>query len=129
MLIWYANIPEETEYFLHRAHGGWFGVSLSLLFLKFIVPFIALLPRAAKRNHNHLIVIASLILVMQYVDVFWMVLPNFSEKFNFSAWDLGIFAFFLGLFLLSIHKFLAKNNLVLIKDPRIDEALHHHVTY
>src|SRR6185312_2964559 len=57
MLIWYANIPEETEYFIIRATQGWMGISMALLIFKFIVPFMALLPRAAKRNQKHLVVI------------------------------------------------------------------------
>jgi hypothetical protein len=130
MLIWYANIPEETEYYLMRAEGNWMAISLSLLILKFIVPFLALLPRGAKRNETHLTLVCVLILVMQYVDVYWMVYPNFFEgEVKFGFYEIGLLVGFMGLFLISIQKFLSKNNLVAIKDPRISEALHHHVTY
>ncbi len=130
MLIWYANIPEETEYYLQRAHGGWYYVSLSLLIFKFIVPFIALLPRWAKRNRDYLKIVCWLILIMQYVDIYWMVYPNFNEHhITFSIWEIGVFLGFLGLFLKIVTAFLSRNNLVPIKDPRIEESLHHHVTY
>lgn len=61
MLIWYANIPEETEFYLIRTSGGWMSVSMALLVFKFIVPFLVLLPRAAKRNETHLMVVSALI--------------------------------------------------------------------
>lgn len=130
MLIWYANIPEETEYFMIRSHGGWYLLSLSLLVFKFIVPFVALLPRWAKRNKDYLKVVCWLILVMQYVDVYWMVYPNYKEgHVFFSIWEIGIFLGFLGLFLKVVTGFLSSHNLVPLRDPRIDESLHHHVTY
>lgn len=130
MLIWYANIPEETEYYLMRAEGGWMAISFGLLFFKFIIPFLALLPRGMKRDPNQLIWICVLILVMQYVDVYWMVYPNFFEgHVTFGFYEIALLAFFLGLFLLTIIKFFQKNSMVAVKDPRLHEALHHHVSY
>lgn len=130
MLIWYANIPEETEYYLMRMNGGWTAISLGLLIFRFIVPFLALLPRGAKRNDNHVLLVASLILVMQFVDIYWMVYPNFFEgQLTFGFWEIGLFAGFAGLFLAILMHFYSKNSLVAIKDPRMHEALKHHVTY
>ena len=101
---------------------------LALIFLKFIIPFLALAPRAAKRNLAHVRNVAVLILLTQVLDNYWLVYPNLSYKETiFSFWEIGVFAGFLGLFLLRTHQFLTKNNVVAIKDPRIDEAIHHHV--
>ncbi len=130
MLQWYANIPEETEYYIMRSQNGWMAISIALLFFRFIVPFLALLPRAAKRNENHVILVSILILVMQYVDIFWMVYPNFFEgHMTFGFWEVGIFAGFAGLFLICVTNFFGKHSLVAVRDPRIHEALEHHVTY
>lgn len=130
MLIWYANIPEETEYYLLRSHGGWMGISMALLIFKFIVPFLALLPKAAKRSEGHLIAVCVLILIMQYVDVYWMVYPNFYENHvTFGFYEVGLLAFFVGIFMAALSKFYSKNQLVAVKDPRLHEALHHHVSY
>jgi hypothetical protein len=136
MLIWYANIPEETEYFLIRGHGGWWYISLSLLFFKFMVPFLALLPRWAKRSPSQLKAVAYLILFMQYVDIYWMVYPNFGGHGEgehapvlFSWIEIGVFAGFLGIFLMSVHKFLSSNSIVPYRDPRIQESINHHVVY
>lgn len=130
MLIWYANIPEETEYYIMRSQHGWLGVSMALLIFRFIVPFIALLPRGLKRNENHVIAVSVLILIMQYVDIWWMVYPNFFEgEMTFGVWEIGLFALFAGVFLFCFANFFKKTSLVAIKDPRIGEALSHHVTY
>lgn len=130
MLIWYANIPEETEYYIMRSQHGWLAVSMALLVFRFIVPFIALLPRWAKRNHNHVIAISVLVLVMQYVDIWWMVYPNFYHgHMTFGFWEIGMFALFAGLFLIGLMSFFTKFSLVPVKDPRLHEAVNHHVTY
>lgn len=130
MLIWYANIPEETEFFLMRSQGGWTGVSLSLLFLRFIAPFIILLPRWVKRTDAAVIAVAILVLIMQYVDIFWLVYPNFFEgNLVFGLPEVGLMMGIGGLFLWTFTHFLSKNSLVPLKDPRLHEAIAHHVTY
>jgi hypothetical protein len=130
MLIWYANIPEETEYYIMRAQNGWMAISMILLIFRFIVPFLALLPKGMKRNENHLLLVSGLILVMQYLDIYWMVYPNFFDgKVTFGFAEIGMFLGFAGLFLAVFFRFLSKHSLVAIKDPRMHEAVNHHVTY
>ena len=130
MLQWYANIPEETEYYILRAQGGWLPISLALLIFRFVVPFLALLPRGNKRNDTNVIAVAVLVLVMQYVDIFWMVYPNFFDgHLTFGFYEIGIFAGFAGAFLLTMMAFWSKHSLVPTKDPRIHEAINHHVAY
>lgn len=130
MLIWYANIPEETEFYLMRSHSGWLAISFALLIFRFIVPFLALLPRDAKRNDANLVAVSVLVLLMQYVDIYWLVYPNFNEGTPvFGFYEIALFAGFAGVFLTMILKFLSNNNIVAIKDPRMHEAVDHHVTY
>lgn len=130
MLIWYANIPEETEFFLERAHGGWMTVSLSLLVFKFIVPFLALLPMRAKRSAPHLIWVSVLILAMEYIDIYWLVYPNLNEhKPMMGISEIGVFLGFLGMFIFAISRFLSRYSLIPMKDPRRHESMAHSVTY
>ncbi|MBE8221380.1 MAG: molybdopterin oxidoreductase [Bdellovibrionales bacterium] len=130
MLIWYANIPEETIYFLDRFNGEWIWVSIALLVFKFIVPFIALLPQWAKRNPSHLCAVSFLILFMQFIDVYWMVYPHYSKSvIKFSFAEVGIFLGFLGLFLYTSTKFLEKHSLIPKDDPFHDESTSHEVVY
>jgi hypothetical protein len=128
MLIWYANLPEETIFYAHRAQGGWMAISFSLLAFKFVVPFLMLLPRAAKRDKSHLVRVGCLLLVMQWVDIYWLVYPNFNEgEIVFSYQEVGLFLGFLGVLIYSVTRFLSKNSVVAVKDPYLHESLHHHV--
>lgn len=130
MLIWYANIPEETEFYLMRSHSGWLAISMSLLIFRFIVPFLALLPREAKRNNFNLVAISVLVLIMQYVDIYWLVYPNFNEGSpQFGFYEISLFLGFAGVFTLLVTRFLSQNSLVALKDPLLHEAVNHHVTY
>jgi hypothetical protein len=130
MLIWYANIPEETEYYIMRSQNGWLMVSIMLLIFRFIVPFLVLLPRGAKRDDKVVTMVSILVLVMQYVDIYWMVYPNFNDGVaQFGLLEIGVFAGFAGLFMFLVFNFFTKNSLVPVKDPRLNEALHHHVSY
>ena len=113
-----------------RSHSGWLIVSFALLIFRFIVPFITLLPREAKRNDSVLVSVSILVLIMQYVDIYWQVYPNFNEGTPvFGFYEVSIFAGFTGVFLAILMRFMTKNKLVALKDPRLDEALSHHVTY
>lgn len=102
MLIWYANIPEETIWFAHRWHGSWKWMSLTLLFGHFVLPFLALLTRAAKRHMVVLGITAAWLLVMRWVDIYWLIFPSiYKDGPQFSWMDLttligigGIFIWF-----------------------------------
>ncbi len=130
MLIWYANLPEETIFYIPRMEHGWVWVSIALLLFKFIVPFLALLPKWAKRNYNHLSAVCILILIMQYVDLYWLAYPNLNEhKPLFSYQEILIFIGFAGAFMFAVTRFLSKHSIVPMKDPRQHESSDHHVTY
>lgn len=75
MLYWYANLPEEIVWFQKRFTGGWEAVAWSLVIFHFILPFIILLPRATKRIAPALAVMAAWLLVMHWVDLWWMTMP------------------------------------------------------
>jgi hypothetical protein len=127
MLIWYANLPEETTYYIHRFNGSWGYVSAFLLFGKFLVPFFMLLPRHAKRNYTTLRNVAIFMLVAQWIDVMWMVQPQFfAEGPRFGFTEIGMTLGFIGIFGFMVARFLAKNNIVAIGDPRLEEAVFHH---
>lgn len=130
MLIWYANLPEETIFYQPRMAGAWTWVSVLLIVFKFIVPFLALLPKWAKRNQNHLIAVSILILLMQYVDMYWLIFPNLnSEEVVGGVLDFLVWGGFLGLFLMAVTRFWSKHPIVPVKDPRQHESNHHHVVY
>ena len=75
LLIWYANIPEETSFYRARLQGGWLYLSLALPFLRFFIPFFVLLCRPAKRNLTIIGMVAAWSLVMEFIDIYWVVMP------------------------------------------------------
>lgn len=130
MLVWYANLPEEAIYYLHRSEHGWKWLSLTLLFFKFVIPFLFLLPRWVKRDEGSLVVISILILIAQYADLYWMIYPQFDhEHIRFGLPELGLLVGFIGLFLYSLFHFFSKHPLVPVQDPRQRESSSHVVTY
>ena len=76
MLYWYANLPEETVWFHKRFEGGWGVVAVSLLVFNFVLPFLILLPRATKRIAPALATMAVWLLVMHWVDLWWVAMPS-----------------------------------------------------
>ncbi len=129
MLIWYANLPEETIFFLPRLapESGWFYISAFLLIGKFFVPFLGLIRRDVKRNERVLVMMGVFMLFAQWIDILWLVQPNFFvEGPKIGLGEIGMFAGFWGLFLLIVFRFLSKNNVVAIGDPRLQDSQHHH---
>ncbi|MFO1519105.1 MAG: molybdopterin oxidoreductase [bacterium] len=126
MLIWYANLPEETGYMLTRVRGDWKPISQALMCFKFVIPFFLLVSRWAKRWENYLLAMTIWFLAAQWLDVYWMVFPTFFPKPVFGWVEIGMFAGFAGLFFLSVGNFMSRVSVVAIKDPRLSEALHHH---
>ena len=123
-LIWYGNLPEETLWFLHRAEGSWKWYSLLLPIGRFALPFMLLMSRYTKRMPKFLVFMAGWILVMQYVDIYWLVMPNLhKEGVHFHWLDLACLVGTLGVFLTFFTRRLAGPALVPAGDPRLKESL------
>jgi hypothetical protein len=76
LIIWSGNVSEETPFYLRRLHGGWQGVAIVLLVFHFALPFALLLSRPLKRSARALGAVAALMLVMQLVDLYWLIGPD-----------------------------------------------------
>ena len=76
-IIWYSNIGEEINWFLQRWEGPWKYVSYSLIFGHFVIPFFTLIFFRLKRNKAVLTVIGVLILIVHWLDMYWIVMPNY----------------------------------------------------
>ncbi|MEK6580099.1 MAG: molybdopterin oxidoreductase [Bdellovibrionota bacterium] len=127
MLIWYANLPEETGYFIKRFHEKWFYVSAFLLVGKFLTPFFILLPRDAKRNADLLFKVAVFMLIAQWIDMMWIVQPEFYiHGPRVGLIEILMTAGFVGMFGLAVSRFLSRHNIVAIGDPRLAESVYKH---
>ena len=76
LLIWYGNIPEETEWFWHRQLGSWGALALILIFFHWMLPFLGLLSRHVRRNPTLVFGWAVYLLLMHFIDVYWMIMPE-----------------------------------------------------
>jgi len=127
MLIWYANIPEETIWYMRRMENGWLPFSILLFIGKFVVPFFVLLPRSHKRNENILLGVGAWMLLMHFVDLMWLAQPDVLSGGPRLGWiELGGPFLFLGLFGFAVLFFFSKNSVLAHKDPRLLDSLNHH---
>lgn len=131
MLIWYANIPEETVYFIKRTENGWLPYMLVLPLVKFLVPFLVLLPRAAKRQPGRLAAVSVLVLFGQFWELYLMVGPAVGHGEAAAHAHLPVVEFagtlgFIGLFTLVFGWALSRHNAVPVKDPALAECLAYH---
>ncbi len=85
MLIWYANLPEETGWFLARQIGGWGFFSFALLFGHFVLPFVGLLSKWMKRAPLILSIGAVWMLCFHYVDLYWLIMPEIPSDLDTFA--------------------------------------------
>ncbi len=76
MLMWYANMPGETQFYMLRQIGPWVAVSLGLLLVHLVIPLFGLLPRAAKRRLVWLGFWSAWLLAANLLDLFWLVMPH-----------------------------------------------------
>lgn len=126
MLIWYGNIPEETHWFWTRQVGPWDEVSMSLVFLHWLLPFFATMSRHVRRRAGWVAAWSVYILVVHYIDVYWMIMPEAGAGLGGALGVLasvlsviGMLALMLGLML----KVAEQGRVVPVRDPRLGESL------
>ncbi len=141
MLIWYANVPEETVWYIRRGAttdpnhvNGWSYICLLLLFAHFFVPFLGMVSRHIKRNRGRLCFWAAWLLVIHFVDMIWLIRPelrdhhlaggptipvNWVDVTALAACAVGVG----GVFLAIVSRVAAQRSLVAHNDPRLSEGL------
>ncbi|HEY7000288.1 MAG TPA: hypothetical protein VH330_00990 [Candidatus Udaeobacter sp.] len=124
MLIWYANIPEETQFFITRNTQSWWALSMLLVVGRFFVPFPILLMQSIKKHPHQLAILAGWMVFMQMLDIYLVVLPSLhGTGFHPSIWDL-ISLIAIGATLAWFYlRLLPKASLFPVRDPRLIESL------
>ncbi len=126
-LIWYANIPEETVWHARRLDGGWLGVALALVVGHFAFPFVILLSRSAKRNSLILGLVASVVLGLHYVDLYWQIMPELQPTGPVIHWlDAATLVAILATCGLVVLHGLRRHPLIPVGDPQLEESLQLH---
>ncbi len=123
MLYWYANIPEETSWYLVRTREGWDMIAYGTLFATLLFPFLGLVSRFAKRSRKMLAFWAVWIIAAQWLNMYWVVIPEFSETLTFNPMYVTCFVGIGGLWFAGIVKLASSTSLVPTGDPRLEESL------
>ena len=126
MLIWFANIPEETVYYYSRVHMPWQPYWIADIVLNWTVPFFVLLPPVWSRSKWLLLVVTSLLMVGHWMDLYIEIMPGVTGKAYFGLIEIGTFAGYAGLFALVVGTTLSKAPLVARNHPYLEESLYHH---
>ena len=127
MLIWYANIPEETTYFKPRAQGIYSGVFWLMFIINFIAPLLILMTRRSKRSYTTITFMSLLIIFGHWLDFFQMVFPSPSpDRVPTMLWDFGVALGFVGLIMFVTARALSKSPLLPKNHPFIKESIIHH---
>ncbi len=90
LIIWAGNLPAEIIFYLKRLSGGWESIGLILVLLGFVVPFLMLLSRPFKRDIRKLVWLAVWIMLIRYLDLFWIIEPNFSKTLSVTLADIVV---------------------------------------
>lgn len=111
VIIWSGDVAEFTPWYIKREEGGWIWVVLALMVGSFFLPFFALLGRKQKRNLNYLTGVAAFVLFMRFIDMMWIILPEFHETalgafttFTNYAAPLGTVGIFLAIWAFNMQR-------------------------
>jgi len=138
LIIWSGNLPEEIPWYLERFRGQWRWIGVALILLNFALPFLLLLSRDLKHNARRLMMVAWLLIVMRFVDLLWLIAPEFdrghveqvagqaahyglsvSSYLNYTAAMIGVGGLWIGWFFYQLRQ----RALVPYNDPQLREVL------
>lgn len=128
MLIWYANMSEETGWYAERTTHGWELLFWVVPVLLFAVPFFGLMRRGAKRSESVLLHVSIVVLVGRWLDLFVTIYPSvLGQGPTLGLSEVGGLVLAVCAMTLAIASVLRRAPLVPMKDPYLEESLHHHV--
>jgi hypothetical protein len=123
LIIWSGNLPEEITFYKSRLYGGWGVVAVIILIFHFFVPFFLLLSRDLKYNPKILSLIAIWMIIMRFVDLYWMTRPDFTARALPTLWDIAAPLALFGLWLFVFAGQLKQQPLLPLGDPHLAEAI------
>ncbi len=128
LLIWYANIPEETVYYYQRWEMPFKVYFFLNITLNFLLPFLVLMTRNSKRNPLILGTVAILLIFGHWLDIYLMLIPGvLGHQGSIGMLEIGMPLAFAGIFIYWIFTALEKRGLYTIKHPYLEESAHHDV--
>jgi hypothetical protein len=126
MLIWYANIPDETVYFKLRQQGPYSIIFYADFIINFIMPILILMARPSKRNYFTITFVAMLIIFGHWLDFYQMIMPGaLGEHWHINWYEIGIFMGFVGILINRVANTLSKSSLVPNNNILLKETVIH----
>jgi Ni/Fe-hydrogenase subunit HybB-like protein len=127
MLIWYANISEETIYFKSRFDGAYKGVFYLNLVINFLAPLLIFMKASSKRNYATVTFMSVLLIFGHWLDFFQMVFPyHYPDQVPLNLFDFGVALGFVGLIMWQTGQALSKTPLLAKNHPFLKESIIHH---
>ena len=127
MLIWYANIPEETAYFIPRVQGeGWRFFFFANIAINWFIPFVLLMPKATAKNPTFLKIVIPILIVGQFIDLYIQIFPGTLGEQVLGVPEIGSLGGFAGLIMLVTGWALSRANLHPVNHPYMEECKGHH---
>ena len=127
LIIWYANIPETTFYYVYRVNQPWTFMFYAELIINWTIPFVVLMPDNVARKKAVLVPVSILLLVGFYMSLYLQIIPGSTGQLKIGFIELGSFAGFAGLFILLFMRSLSKAPLLAENHPFMQESLEHHL--
>ena len=124
LVIWYADLPEETAFLIRRMEGPWAPVAWLVFAMAFLIPFVVLLSRAVKSHARGLTAIALVVIVGLWLERFILVSPSLwrGAGVPLGILEILITAGMFGLFVVCYTSFLRTFPVLVISDPRLDKV-------
>jgi hypothetical protein len=128
LLIYYANLPEESIYFVERWTDHYFIWFCLNIVINFVAPVLILMSRDSKRNFKMMKIVTIIILCGHWLDYYMMIMPGtMGEKSGFGIIEIGTTVGFIGTFVYLMLSSLSRVPLVPKNHPFLNESLHHEI--
>lgn len=132
MLIWYANIPDETLWYMERSNNGWMLISLGLIFIRFGIPYLLLVTRPSKSNPFRLKIISVWVFLAHFYDLYWIIMPEYTKRNGgggpvFGLTEFSVPLIVIGAVMLVLSLFSRNRNLMPVGDPKFRSSLEFHL--
>jgi hypothetical protein len=122
IVIWSGNLPEKIQWYVTRSAGGWEGFVIFMAIFHAII-FLMLIIPGLKQIKGVMLAIAGVLLVLRFIEMYWLIMPSMNERFSPLWWDITLVIAFGGAFLAVFLWSLNGNPLIPVKHPELPKAL------